>query len=251
MANGERGGLERIRATVAGFPGPEAAAPVGVQPAAFFIDPAMEPVARRWGRTYWLPPERTYQHFLYAYSALFGIPAFVGEALDRQPDRFSEKRLPLTIRSTASFILDAFGFDRRTGRERNVLYDPGPAIRHVHAKGEGKDRISDPAMAYFVAQLFLAAERNQTVETGHFDYVKTFLHTGGYAFPESRINLMAYIIEADRTLGGNEWRDLWTNVQRAAVYLDVDLDLRDLAEFLPRHTSEHFTRHLSQRREVP
>jgi hypothetical protein len=249
MTDGEREGLERIRATVGGFPRPDIDA--NGPPRTFFIDPAMEPLARRWARTFWLPVERTNQHFLYAYSALFGIPTFVQEAVDRQPDRFSEKRLPLTIRSTASFILDAFGFDRRTGRERNVLYDPGPAIRHVHARGEGKNRISDPAMAYFVAQLLTGAERNQTAEVGHFDYVSAFLRTAGYTFPESRVALTEYILDVDRTLAGDTFRDLWTNIQQTAVSLGVDLDTKDLAEFLPHHTSGHFTRYLSFRGDLP
>lgn len=199
------------------------------------------------GRTYWLPEARTFHNFLYAYSALFGIPSFVEEALVRQPDRFSIKRLPLTIRSTASFVLDAFGFDRRTGRERNVLYSPGPAIRHVHARSEGKARITDPAMAYFVAQLYLAAARGETEESGHFDYVKSFLHAGGYPFPQNRTDLQDFVSDVDRELAGNRQQKLWGHLQPTATALDVDFDCEDLIEFLPSQTAGHFTRFSSQK----
>ncbi len=240
MTDVEHDELQRIRSKVAGFPTTTIEAQVDSVARAYFVDPSIEQEARDWGLRFWLPEARTFRHFLYAYSALFGIPVFTQEALERQPDRFSRKRLPLTIRSTASFILDAFGFDRRTGRERSVLYAPGPVIRHVHAGGLGKARISDPAMAYFVAQLFRASERNSGAEEGHFDYVKSFLHAGAYAFPATRDALEDYIVDVDRVLAGNRFQDLWGNVHHAAVTLGVDVDL---ADFLPHHTASFYGRH--------
>lgn len=95
----------------------------------YFAEGKLETLARRLGDLFWLPTERANRIFLYAYSALFGIPTFTAEALARMPDRFSEKRLPLTIRSTSSFILDGFGFDRRVERTRDLVYWPGHSER--------------------------------------------------------------------------------------------------------------------------
>ena len=91
----------------------------------FFLDKKYDALSRHLGDLFWLPVSHAYVAFCYAYSALFGIPDFTREALTRQPDRFSEKRLALTIRSTSGFVLDGFGYDRRTERYRKDIYWPG------------------------------------------------------------------------------------------------------------------------------
>ena len=126
----------------------------------FFLDAKYDALSRRLGEVFWLPVSHAYVVFCYAYSALFGIPDFTREALMRQPDRFSQKRLALTIRSTSGFVLDGFGYDRRTDRYRKDIYWPGPVIRSVHVESprHNKARISNPAMAYFGYHLIRAAE---------------------------------------------------------------------------------------------
>ena len=126
----------------------------------FFLDEKYDALSRRLGDLFWLPVSHAYVVFCYAYSALFGIPDFTREALMRQPDRFSQKRLALTIRSTSGFVLDGFGYDRRTDRYRKDIYWPGPVIRSVHVESprHNKARISNPAMAYFGYHLIRAAE---------------------------------------------------------------------------------------------
>ena len=169
----------------------------------YFVDPEQEDQAQSAGKSFWLPVTRAYGIFVCAYSALFAIPAFTNEALARQPDRFSFKRLPLTIRSTSSFILDAFGYDRRTERERKVLYSPGPVISSNDKETADKARISNAAMAYFGAQLLLTAERWSDVgseeKNWHFEYVSSFFRSGGYGFP-ARDTVAGFIQGVDEDL---------------------------------------------------
>ncbi len=133
----------------------------------FFVDPTHGDRARSAGRRFWLPAQRAYSIFVCAYTALFAIPSFTDEALARQPDRFSRKKLPLTIRSTSSFILDAFGYDRQAEREREILYSPSPGFSSNHRETKTKSRILGPAMAYFGVQLILGAEKGSA--TGEKD----------------------------------------------------------------------------------
>ena len=109
----------------------------------FFLDEKYDALSRRLGDLFWLPVSHAYVVFCYAYSALFGISDFTREALMRQPDRFSQKRLALTIRSTSGFILDGFGYDRRTDRYRKDIYWPGPVIRTVHVASPRHNKARD------------------------------------------------------------------------------------------------------------
>ena len=102
---------------------------------------------------FWLPVSHAYLVFCYAYSALFGIPDFTREALMRQPDRFSQKRLALTIRSTSGFVLDGFGYDRRYGSvSPRIFIGPVRVIRSVHVESarHNKARISNPGNGVFL-----------------------------------------------------------------------------------------------------
>ena len=74
-----------------------------------FVEGEWADRAKELGLSLWLPPQRAYSVFLYAYSALFCIPSFTLEALRRDPVRFDRERLPHTVRTTSGFILDAFG----------------------------------------------------------------------------------------------------------------------------------------------
>lgn len=202
----------------------------------YFVDPASEARARQAGHTFWLPVERAYAIFVCAYAALFAIPVLVEEALARQPDRFSPKRLPLTIRSTSSFILDAFGYDRRTDRDRSVLYSPGPVISSNHAETGAKARISDPAMAYFGLHLIREAEARAEAASAdinwHFDYVADFFRTGGYRFPD-RAQADRFIQVVDDGLSSNKHSDLWLNAVCAARELETRQKPVDIAASLP------------------
>lgn len=218
----------------------------------YFLDRKYDAMARRLGGLFWLPVSHAYTAFCYAYSALFGIPDFTREALMRQPDRFSQKRLALTIRSTSGFILDGFGYDRRTGRHRKDIYWPGPVIRSVHVESPNHDkaRISNPAMAYFGYHLIRAAERLSKRRTAaafrqrrqHYDFFGDFFRSAGYPFPTDRREGKDFSRTADALLAGDEYADLWHNVCHAAKDLGVALDLEDLASFLPKRTSLTFLR---------
>ena len=100
----------------------------------FFVSENRASVARELGKIFWLPAHRAHTIFLFAYSALFAIPSFTREAQEREPDRFSRNRLALTVRTTSSFILDAFGYDLRMNRPRELLYWPAPVIKRAHAE---------------------------------------------------------------------------------------------------------------------
>ncbi|HAA75626.1 TPA: hypothetical protein DCE37_10940 [Candidatus Latescibacteria bacterium] len=143
---------------------------------------------------------------------MFCIPAFTQEALARQPDRFSRKRLPLTIRSTSSFILDAFGYDRRTEREFEVIYSPGPVISSNHPKTEHKERISNPPMAYFGVHLIWNAEREieatEDEKTWHHDYLAGFFSSAVYPVPNrSKADLVVKTV--DDTMAGVLHSEMW------------------------------------------
>jgi len=220
-------------------------------PELFFLEPERETFARDMGDLFWLPMPRAYAAFCYAYSALFGIPAFTSEAVARQEDRFSLKRLPLTIRSTSGFILDGFGYNRRTERPRKEIYWPGPVIRSVHGNNakQNKMRISNPAMAYFGYHLIRATEQLATPSTHdhfdkrcqeHYDYVGDFFRTGGYPFSRDREQADAFSIQTDQTLAGNTYAEYWHNICHAAEELGTTLDLEHLANFLPKNTSAFF-----------
>lgn len=220
-------------------------------PDLFFLDAKHESVARQLGHIFWRPLSRTYTIFCYAYSALFAIPAFTEEAVNRQHDRFSQKRLPLTIRSTSGFILDGFGYNRRTERERKEIYWPGPVIRTVHGNNpkQNKQRISNPAMAYFGYHLIRATEafarpndhdHFDKWRQQHYDYVGDFFRTGGYPFPTTRKEADAFATQTDQFLSGDTYAAYWHNICHAAQELGVTLDLEHLANFLPTHSSKRF-----------
>ena len=223
----------------------------GPAPDLFFLEAEREAFAREMGDLFWLPMPRAYAVFCYAYSALFGIPAFTREAVARQNDRFSLKRLPLTIRSTSGFILDGFGYNRRSERPRKEIYLPGQVIRSVHAShaGNGKMRISNPAMAYFGYHLIRASEQLAEPSTRdnfdkqcqqHYDYVGDFFRTGGYPFPRERPLADDFSTQTDQILAGSTYADYWHNITHAAHELGITLNLEHLANFLPKRTSELF-----------
>jgi len=223
----------------------------------FFLEPEREAFARQMGDIFWLPLTKAYTAFCYAYSALFGIPAFTAEAVNRQADRFSHKRLPLTIRSTSGFILDGFGYNRRTERTRKEIYWPGPVIRTVHGNNEkqNKMRISNPAMAYFGYHLIRAVEHLtdstdhdhfDKLRQQHYDYVGDFFRTGGYPFPHNREQADAFGLQTDETLAGNTYAEYWHNIRHAAKELNITLNLDHLANFLPKHTARFFEQTILQ-----
>ena len=235
--------LEEITNLVAGF---DAARPkIRLQDTQriFFVDADQDEAARRMGATFWKPLERANATFVCAYIALFAIAPFTDEALARQPDRFSLKRLPLTIRNTSSFILDAFGFDRRTGRERKILYSPSPAISSNHSENREKARISDPAMAYFGANLIRMAERNveasEKERLEHHDYLAAFFRNAGYAFPD-REESEAFIDRVDQKLTSDKHSELWHNGLQAASVLETQLTADDIQAALPLRSGELF-----------
>jgi len=178
---------------------------------------------------------------------------FTNEALARQPDRFSLKRLPLTIRNTSSFILDAFGYDRRTERERKVLYSPTPAISSNHRETESKARITDPAMAYFGVNLIRIAESltrvSETDCTWHFDYLAGFFRNAGYAFPE-REEADDFVSAVDQDLAGDLHAELWYNGLQAAATLATGLAPEDIAASLPPKSGQLFRASIQHSKEV-
>jgi hypothetical protein len=144
----------------------------GLSDGAFFLNAKYDAQARHFGDVFWLPLDRAYTAFCYTYSALFGIPAFTAEALACQPDRFSQKRLPLTIRSTSGFILDGFGYDRRTERHRRDIYWPGPVIRSVHAHNPKQDKNASPIWQWPIFVTILSEQSSGS----HPTKKKTILH---------------------------------------------------------------------------
>ncbi len=221
----------------------------------FFLDDKYDALSRRLGNLFWLPVTRAYAAFCYAYGALFGIPDFTREALTRQADRFSQRRLALTIRSTSGFVLDGFGYDRRTERYRKDIYWPGPVIRSVHAHSpkHNKARISNPAMAYFGYHLIRAAEwlSEHRGDAGfhrqcrqHYDFVGDFFRSADYPFPVCRCDARDFSRTADALLAGDDYADCWHNISHAATDLGVELNLEDLASFLPKRTRIFFARKL-------
>lgn len=220
-------------------------------PDLYFLASERDTFARQMGDIFWLPTNRAYTAFCYAYSALFGIPAFTAEAVARQEDRFSHKRLPLTIRSTSGFILDGFGYNRRTERSRKEIYWPGPVIRSVHGNNpkQNKMRISNPAMAYFGYHLIRATEQLtdasahdhfDKLREQHYDYVGSFFRTGGYPFPHNRTQADDFSTQVDDTLAGDTYAEYWHNIIHAAKELDAQLDVEHLANFLPKRSSKYF-----------
>jgi hypothetical protein len=235
--------IEEITSYVAGFDNKRAKVRLPETQRIFFVDEAQDETARAMGSTFWMPLERANATFVCSYIALFGIAPFTDEALARQPDRFSRKRLPLTIRNTSSFILDAFRYDRRTGRERKVLYSPTPAISSNHSENRGKKRITDPAMAYFGANLIRISERGveATEETreAHHNYLATFFRNAGYAFP-NRSEAETFVERVDSLLASDTHIDLWRNGLHSRKVLETNLSATAIAESLPPRTSHLF-----------
>ena len=241
--------IASIRALVDAFSTEPACVGNALSDGRYFLDRKYDAMARRLGDLFWLPVSHAYLAFCYAYSALFGIPDFTREALMRQPDRFSQKRLALTIRSTSGFILDGFGYDRRTGRHRKDIYWPGPVIRSVHVESPKRDkaRISNPAMAYFGYHLIRAAERLSKCRAGfrchrrqHYDFFGDFFRSAGYPFPTDRRGGKEFSRTVDALLAGDEYAVFWNAIRHAAKDLGVVLDLEDLASFLPERTGMFF-----------
>jgi hypothetical protein len=229
--------LKRIEEIVASFDSERTRIRLPDTSRVYFVDPELGDRAKSAGENFWLPVARTYSIFVCAYTALFAIPGFTDEALAIQPDRFSQKRLPLTIRSTSSFILDAFGYDRRTDRPRDILYSPGPVISSNHRETAHKARISDAAMAYFGIQLLRIAEREATADEvekqWHYDYMADFFRSGGYGFP-MREEANSFIEAVDSELSGDEHTDLWRNGLEAARVLETGQTIDDIANSLPK-----------------
>jgi selenoprotein W-related protein len=210
-----------------------------------FVEGEWAEIATKLGPVLWLPPRRAYNVFLHAYSALFCIPAFTLEALQRDPVRFTAERLPHTVRTTSGFILDAFGYDRRVEKRRDVLYWPSPAIRMAHTeRGASKPRISNAAMAYFAYHLVCAAEYlaggdklDGQIRQEHYDYFGEFLRRAGYPFAARREDMAAFAAEVDRLLAGADTADLVGNAVDAAQALEVDLVPEELIKFLPPYSA--------------
>lgn len=233
----------RLDALVAGFAA-EAATPdedaVGANKA--FVSGPLAATARALGPVFWLPPERGYAVFLHAYSALFCIPVLTEEALSRDPERFTVERLPHTVQTTSGFILDAFGYDRRTERYRQELYWPAPAIRAAHAERGAKGRISEAAMAYFGFQLVRAAEALSPrrsaadfagLKEAHFGYFGEFLRRAGYVFSRDRQRMADFAAAVDAQAAGDACLGLVQNALAVAPALDAALTAEDLLAFLP------------------
>ena len=200
-------------------------------------------MVRELGNIFWLPAHRAHTIFLFAYSALFAIPSFTREAQDRDPDRFSRNQLALTVRTTSSFILDAFGYDLRMNRPREVFW-PAPVIKRAHAEQGQKKRISNAAMAYFAYHLITAAEylakdsplpKFEKWCDLHFDFVGDFLRTAGYPFPQARPEAESFAV--DSSLSGKGNADLWTNLPHVSNQLDVLMNSTQLGEFLLPNSS--------------
>jgi hypothetical protein len=226
----------RIRSLANGFE--TSAAEVGTR---YFVPEEKVQMARQLGAHFWLPTEHAYTIFLYAYTALFAIPSFTREALARHPDRFSKSRLAFTIRTTASFILDAFGYDPRMERPRADLYWPAPVIKRAHSEQGEKQRISNAAMAYFAFNLISASELLSKVGSDpkfgtwceyQFEYVGEFLRTAGYPFPLTRGDAFDFATEVDAYLSDNQYEALWEGIPDAAEQLGVDLNVNHLQGFL-------------------
>lgn len=217
--------------------------------ARYFIEGDDAAVARELGARFWPSPERAYTNFLHAYAALFAIPPFVREALARQPDRFSRERLPHTIATTSGFILDAFGFDRRMSRPREVIYSPAPTIRASHSQridrlgNVGKHRISDAAMIYFGFHLLCAAETTAAAsDERHFAYFRSFFREAGYRFPETRDAAEHFCARTDELMAGDEFAELWSNLLHAGAALQIDITVESLERFLLRKSAAGFNR---------
>jgi hypothetical protein len=245
--------LDRITRRVAAFDASRQKIRLPDTSRVFFVEASQDRRARTSGEQFWLPLEKTYRIFVCAYSALFAIPAFTNEALARQHDRFSLKRLPLTIRNTSSFILDAFGYDRRTERARKILYSPTPSISSNHRETGFKARITDPAMAYFGVNLIRLAERDAVASdediAWHFDYLAGFFRNAGYAFPD-RTEAKGFMHEVDRNLPGDEHKELWSNSLHAATTLGVELGPEDIAASLPERSGQLFRSSIPRPKEV-
>jgi hypothetical protein len=235
--------IEEINSYVASFDNRRSKVRLPETERIFFVDEAQHETARAMGSTFWMPLERANATFVCSYIALFGIAPFTDEALARQPDRFSHKRLPLTIRNTSSFVLDAFGYDRRTGRERKVLYSPTPAISSNHNENRGKKRITDPAMAYFGANLIRISERSveatKEMREAHHNYLATFFRNAGYAFP-NRSEAGPFIERVDSLLASDSHIDLWKNGLHSRKVLETNLSATDITAALPPRTSHLF-----------
>ena len=223
-----------------------------------FVEGAWAANARELGPLLWLPPHRAYSVFLYAYSALFCIPAFTLEALRRDPVRFDLERLPQTVRTTSGFILDAFGYDRRVDRPRDVLYWPSPAIRMAHAeRGASRPRISDAAMAYFAYHLLHAAEYlaekplDAQKEEAHYAYFGEFLRRADYPFAFKREDMAAFAAEVDRLLAGEDTAELVGNAVASAAALETEVDSERLLAFLGPYSAAHARRALAAHRGQP
>ena len=221
----------------------------------YFVEGEQEILARHLGKVFWLPPERAYTVFLYAYSVLFGIPVFTGEAVRRQPNQFSRKQLPHTVRTTTGFILDGFGYDRRRGRPREVVYSLSPAIRGAHRQSGSKQRISNPAMAYFAYHLILAMGRLSPRRDApdfdlwrsqHYDYFGGFFRSAGYPLPynraEAEAEAEALCIEVDKLLAGNTFAECWRNILYTAEVMNLKVARKALIEFLSPKSSRLFAK---------
>ena len=217
----------------------------------YFVEGAEERVARQLGRVFWLPEERAYTIFLYGYCALFSIPEFTSEALRRQSDRFTRKKLPHTIRTTAGFILDAFGYDRRLNRTREVIYRPSPVIRNAHGKRGAKARISNTAMAYFGYNLIRAAEQlspyqdhpdYKTWQQQHYDYFGSFFRHAGYPFPHDRARAEAFAQTVDTQIANDAYARYWCNSLYIADNVGIPVTCKDLRTFLLPRSSRLFTK---------
>ena len=115
----ESNGPERVQVQLASYKSERQRVTIPDSSRICLVDPEHADRVRRTGQIFWLSVERTYGIFVCDYAALFAIPSFTNEALARQPARFTRKKLPMTVRLTSSFILDAFGYDRRTNGSAN------------------------------------------------------------------------------------------------------------------------------------
>lgn len=212
---------------------------------------------RRVGLTLWRSRKHSQTIMLHAYAALFGIPAFVREAHQRQPGRFSTDILYHAVQNTASNMWQAFYFDfddcdRPVPRSTtpltgvlNVLHGPHPTPSIPR-----RARISDLAMAFFVFQIIRAveflAERAGSADPVLFDlhyrHLARLVQRAGYRFPNDRERVEQLCATVDARLAGVDAETVtcWANLFKVAQRLGITLAPHQIAAFLLPCEREHF-----------
>lgn len=212
---------------------------------------------RRVGLVLWHSRQHSQKIMLHAYSALFGIPAFIREAHRRQPGRFSTDILFHAVQNTASNMWQAFYFDfdehdRAIPRTTtpltgvlNVLHGPHPI-----PNTPPRPRISDLAMAFFAFQIIRAVEHlarqrgihDEALFEHHYRHLASLVQRAGYRFPNDRRQAEALALEVDAQLAKDdpECVACWRNLLQVAQRLGIPLSAEQLASFLLPHERRYF-----------